>query len=72
MVNYSQSESTISRGEDSAASKMAANWILRDKLYSTFCIERPGAADANSRQALETASKGFRLSFTQPKIGSRH
>jgi predicted ribosome quality control (RQC) complex YloA/Tae2 family protein len=36
--------------------KMLTNWILRDKLYSSYC-RGPPVREANSRQALETAQK---------------
>ena len=37
---------------------MPVNCILRDKLYSSYCIRQAaGAAEANSRQALETAQR---------------
>ena len=42
MADYSQSYSTISRGENGAASQRCqTNWILRDKLYSSCCIKLP-------------------------------
>ena len=70
MVNYSQSESTISRGKDSAASKDAGQLDLRDRLYSSYCIERP----VLPRQITDKhwkPPKGFRVSFTQRRIGSQ-
>ena len=70
MANHSQSESTIARGEDTQHQKMLVNWILRDKLYSSYCIKLPmlprPIADKRWRQP-----KGFRVSFTPPRIGSR-
>ena len=35
----------------------SANWIWRDKLYSSYCIKAADAAEANSQQAFETAQK---------------
>ena len=70
MVNYSQSESTISRGRDSAASKDAGQLDLRDRRYSSYCTKRP----VLPRQIADkhwTPPKDFLFSFTRPKIGSR-
>ena len=41
MADYSQSYSTISLGENGAASKDADQLDLRDKLYSSCCIKLP-------------------------------
>src|SRR5580700_9365141 len=50
--------------------KMPTNWILRDKLYSRCCTERPALPRpiADKRWKL---LKGSRVSFTRPKTGSR-
>jgi hypothetical protein len=57
MVNYSQSESTISRGRDCAASKDADQLDSTGKAILTLLHRAAGVAEANSRQALETAQR---------------
>ena len=57
MVNYSQSESTISRGKDGAASKDADQLDSAGQAILTLLHRAAGAAEANSRQALETAQR---------------
>jgi predicted nucleic acid-binding Zn-ribbon protein len=57
MGNYSQSESSISRGEDSTASKDASQLDSAGQAILKLLHKAAGAAEANSRQALETAQK---------------
>ena len=57
MVNYSQSESTISRGKDSAASKDAGQLDSAGQAILKLLHRAAGAAEANSRQVLETAQR---------------
>jgi hypothetical protein len=57
MAKYSQSESTISHGEDSAASKDAGQLDSVGQAILKLLHKAAGAAEANSRQALETAQK---------------
>jgi cell fate (sporulation/competence/biofilm development) regulator YmcA (YheA/YmcA/DUF963 family) len=57
MADYSQSESTISRGEDSAASKDASKSDSAGQAILTLLHKAAGAVEANSRQALEAAQK---------------
>jgi len=57
MANYYQSESTISRGEDRAASKDACQLDSVGHAILNLLHKAAGAAEANSRQALETAQK---------------
>jgi hypothetical protein len=57
MVNYSQSESTISRGRDSAASKDAGQLDSAGQAILKLLHKAAGAAEANSRQALDTAQR---------------
>ena len=70
MITYSQSQSTSRVARTAQHQKMPVNWILRDKLYSSYCIERRvlprQIADKRWKRP-----KGFRVSFTQPKTGSR-
>src|SRR6476660_10446546 len=57
MANHSQSESTIARGEDNAASKDASQLDSAGQAILKLLHKAAGAAEANSRQALETAQK---------------
>jgi hypothetical protein len=57
MASYSQSESTISRGEDNAASKEAGQLNSAGQAILKLLHRAAGAAEANSRQALETAQR---------------
>jgi len=57
MANYYQSESTISRGEDRAASKDACQLDSVGHAILNLLHKAAGAAEANSRQALETAQR---------------
>jgi hypothetical protein len=57
MVNYSQSESTISRGRDSAASKDAGQLDSAGQAILKLLHKAAGAAEANSRQPLDTAQR---------------
>jgi len=57
MANYYQSESTISRGEDRAASKGADQLDSAGQAILKLLHKAAGAAEANSRQALETAQR---------------
>jgi hypothetical protein len=57
MANYSQSESAISYGEDSAASKGADQLDSAGQALLKLLHKAAGAAEANSRQALETAQR---------------
>ena len=56
MVNYSQSQSN-SRGEDSAASKDAGQLDSTGQAILKLLHRAAGAAEANSRQGLETAQR---------------
>ena len=57
MAGYSQSESTVSRGEDSAASKDASQLDSAGQAILRLLHKAADAAETNSRQALETAQK---------------
>ena len=57
MANYYQSESTISRGEDRAASKDACQLDSVGHAILNLLHKAAGAAEANSRQALETVQR---------------
>jgi hypothetical protein len=57
MVNYSQSEVTISRSEDSTASKDASKLDTAGQAILKLLHRAAGAAEANSRQVLETAQR---------------
>ena len=55
MTDYFQSESTISRGDDTATSKDASQLDSAGQAIIRLLHKAAGAAEANSRQALETA-----------------
>ena len=57
MTDYFQSESTISRGEDSATSKDASQLDSAGQAILKLLHKAAGADEANSRQALETAQR---------------
>src|SRR5262249_21770926 len=57
MANYSQSESTISHVKDSAASKGADQLDSAGEAILKLLHKAAGAAEANSRQALESAQR---------------
>jgi molecular chaperone GrpE (heat shock protein) len=57
MADFSQSESTVSRGEHSAASKDASQLDSAGQAILKLLHRAADAAEANSRQALETAQK---------------
>ena len=57
MVNYSQSKSTISRGKDGAASKDAGQLNSAGQAILKLLHKAADTAEANSRQALETAQR---------------
>ena len=57
MANYSQSESAISYGKDSTASKGADQLDSAGQALLKLLHKAAGAAEANSRQALETAQR---------------
>jgi hypothetical protein len=57
MANHSQSESTISRREDATASKDADQLDSAGQAILTLLHRAAGAAEANSREALETAQR---------------
>ena len=57
MVDYSQSDSTISRGENGAASKDAGQLDSAGQAILKLLHRAASAAEANSRQALETAQR---------------
>ena len=57
MANNSSSEFAISRDEDSAASKVATQLDSAGQAILRLLHRAAGAAEANSRQALETAQK---------------
>ena len=57
MADYSQSELTLTRGEDSAASKDASQLDSDGTNYTQLLHKAAGAAEANSRKALETAQR---------------
>jgi hypothetical protein len=57
MANYSQSESTISRGKDSVASKDASQLDSAGQAILKLLHKVADAAEANSRQALEAAQR---------------
>jgi hypothetical protein len=55
MADYPQSESTLSRGDDSAASKDASQLDSAGQAILNLLHRAAGPAEANSRKALETA-----------------
>jgi len=57
MADYSQSHSTISHGENGAASKDADQLDSAGQTILKLLHKAAGAAEANSRQALETAQQ---------------
>ena len=57
MVDYSQSVSTISRGENGAASKDADQLDSAGQAILKLLHKAAGAAEANSREALEKAQQ---------------
>ena len=57
MADYFQSESTISRGEDGAASKDASQLDSAGQAILKLLHKAADTAEANSRQALETAQR---------------
>ena len=57
MANYSQSESSISCGEGSAASKDASQLDSAGQAILKLLHKAAGAAKANSRRASEAAQK---------------
>ena len=57
MADYSQSHSTISHGENGAASKDADKVDSAGQAILKLLHKAAGAAEAHSRQALETAQK---------------
>ena len=57
MANHSQSESTNSRSGDSTTSKDAGQLDSAGQAILTLLHRAAGAAEANSRQALETAQR---------------
>jgi hypothetical protein len=57
MADYFQSESTISRGEDGAASKDASPLDSAGQAILKLLHKAADAVEANSRQALERAQK---------------
>ena len=57
MTDYFQSESTISRGDDTATSKDASQLDSAGQAILRLLHKATGAAEANSRQALETAQR---------------
>ncbi len=57
MVNYSETESTISRGHNSAASNDGGQLDSAGQAVLKLLHKAAGTAEANSRRALETAQK---------------
>ena len=57
MANYSESESAISRGQDGAASNDAGQLDSAGQAILKLLHKAAGTAEANSRQALETAQR---------------
>jgi hypothetical protein len=57
MANYSQSEPAISHGKDSAASKDAGQLDSAGQAILKLLHNAADTAEANNRQALETAQK---------------
>jgi len=69
MVNYSRSESAISRGRDCAASKDAGQLDSAGQAILKLLHKAAGAAEANSRQALDTAQRlSSQLQAAQDRI----
>jgi hypothetical protein len=69
MANCSQSESAISRGQDSATSKDASQLDSAGQAILKLLHKAADAAEANSRQALETAQKlSSQLDAAQDRI----
>ena|SRR5690242_17497284 len=69
MSNCSQSESAISQGEDGAASRDAGQLDSAGQAILRLLHKASDAAEANIRQALETAQK-LQANFALRKIGS--
>jgi hypothetical protein len=57
MANHSESESTISRGESSVAPNHASRLDSAGQAILNLLHRAAGAAEANSRKALETTQK---------------
>jgi cell fate (sporulation/competence/biofilm development) regulator YmcA (YheA/YmcA/DUF963 family) len=57
MADFSQSESTVSRGEDMAASKDASQLDSAGQAILRLLHKAADAGETNSRQAFETAQK---------------
>jgi cell fate (sporulation/competence/biofilm development) regulator YmcA (YheA/YmcA/DUF963 family) len=69
MAILSESESTISRGEDSAASNDASQLDTAGEAILKLLHKAAGVAEANSRRALETAQKlSSRLRAAEDRI----
>jgi len=69
MANHSESESAISRGEDRATSNDAGQLDSAGQAILKLLHKAVGTAEANSRQALETAQKfSSQLEATKDRI----
>jgi hypothetical protein len=69
MANYSASQSPISRGQDGSASNDAGQLDSAGQAILKLLHKAAGTAEANSRQALETAQKlSSRLHAAQDRI----
>jgi hypothetical protein len=69
MANHSEFESAISRGEDSAASNDVEQLDSAGQAILKLLHKAAGAAEANSRRALETAQKlSSQLEATKDRI----
>ena len=68
MANYSEFESTISRGRDGSASNDAGQLDSAGQAILKLLDKAAGAAEANSRQALE-AAQTLSSQLELPKIG---
>jgi len=70
MADFSQSESTVSRGEDSAASKDASQLDSAGQAILKLLHKAAGAAAANADKRWRRR-KSSQANFVLPKIGSR-
>ena len=69
MANHSEFESAISRGEDRATSNDAGQLDSAGQAILKLLHKAVGTAEANSRQALETAQKfSSQLEATKDRI----
>ena len=71
MVDYSQSVSTISRGENGASSKDASQLGFAGEAILRLLHKAVGAAEAPLPTSFGDRRKSSQANFVLPKIGSR-